>query len=149
VEFRRLLIFAQKLKSNMEFFQQFRRYRPPHLVQPGDRLLLAVSGGLDSCVMLDLFCRLRNEWQKQWQWQLAVAHINHQIRGHEADEDEAFAKALAAAAGLPFSQRVEVPVCAGAKAFAGNRGARIALSNARSFPPKLASTRHPHRAHVG
>ncbi len=65
--------------------------------------------------MLDLFCRLRDQWQEQKQWQLhlAVGHVNHQIRGHEADEDEAFVKALAEAAGLPFfSQRVDAPAYA-------------------------------------
>jgi tRNA(Ile)-lysidine synthase len=99
----------------MELLHQFRQHcASQNLVQLHDRLLLAVSGGLDSRVMLDLFCRLRDQWQGQKPWQgqlqLAVAHINHQIRGHEADEDEAFVKALAEAAGLPFfSQRVDVP----------------------------------------
>ncbi len=102
----------------MELLQQFRQHCAGNrLVQPGDRFLLAVSGGLDSRVMLDLFCRLRDRWQAQkpWQWQLhlAVGHVNHQIRGHESDEDEAFVKALAEAAGLPFfSQRVDVPALA-------------------------------------
>lgn len=97
----------------MDLLQKFRQHCVSNrLVRPGDRLLLAVSGGLDSRAMLDLFCRLRDQWQeqKQRQLQLAVAHINHQIRGHEADEDEVFVKALAEAADLPFfSQRVDVP----------------------------------------
>jgi tRNA(Ile)-lysidine synthase len=96
----------------MDLLQQFRQHcAVNHLVQPDDRLLLAVSGGLDSRVMLDLFCRLREQWQKQLQ--LAVAHVNHQIRGHEADADEAFVKTLAETAGLPFfSQRVDAPAFA-------------------------------------
>ncbi len=97
----------------MNLLQQFRQHCINHrLVQPSDRLLLAVSGGLDSRVMLDLFCRWRDQWQmeRQEQLQLAVAHINHQLRGNEADEDETFVKALAQAANLPFfSQRVDVP----------------------------------------
>ncbi|MCI0699448.1 tRNA lysidine(34) synthetase TilS [candidate division KSB1 bacterium] len=97
----------------MDLLQQFRQHCASHrLVQPDDRLLLAVSGGLDSRVMLDLFCRLREQWQvqKQGQLQLAVAHVNHQMRGSESDEDEAFVKALAQAANLPFySQRIDVP----------------------------------------
>lgn len=100
----------------MDLLHQFHRHcTSQNLVQPGDRLLLAVSGGLDSRVMLDLFCRLRDQWQEQKQWllQLAVAHINHQIRGHEGDDDEAFVKVLAEAAGLPFfSQRVDAPAYA-------------------------------------
>jgi tRNA(Ile)-lysidine synthase len=108
----------------MELFQQFRQHCTSNrLVQPGDQLLLAVSGGLDSRVMLDLFCRLRDQWQGQLQ--LAVAHINHQIRSHEADEDEAFVKALAEAAGLPFfSQRVGVPAHAQAQKISLETAAR-------------------------
>jgi len=90
----------------MNLLQQFRQHcAVEQLVQAGDRLLLAVSGGVDSRVLLDLFCELKNEWLLQ----LAVAHVNHQLRGEESDEDEAFVKALAQAAGLPFySERIEV-----------------------------------------
>jgi len=87
----------------MDLFHQFRQHCvAEQLVQPADRLLLAVSGGVDSCVMLDLFCQLRD------QLQLAVAHVNHQLRGSESDEDEAFVKAVAEKSGLTFFlQRVE------------------------------------------
>jgi tRNA(Ile)-lysidine synthase len=106
----------------MDLFRQFRQHCiSQHLVQPGDRLLLAVSGGLDSRVMLDLFCQLRKEWQLQ----LAVGHVNHQLRGAEADEDETFVKALAEASGLPFfSQRIEVPTYALAKKLSLETAAR-------------------------
>jgi tRNA(Ile)-lysidine synthase len=97
----------------MDLLEQFRQHCTDYrLVQPQDRLLLAVSGGLDSRVMLELFCRLCDQWQveRQRQLQLAVAHVNHQLRGSESDDDEAFVKALAQAANLPFySQRVDVP----------------------------------------
>jgi len=55
--------------------------------------------------MLDLFQQLRDEWPLQ----LAVAHVNHQLRGGESDEDETFVKGVAQKAGLPFfSKHVEV-----------------------------------------
>jgi tRNA(Ile)-lysidine synthase len=101
----------------MNLLQQFRQHCiAEQLVQPGDRLLLAVSGGVDSRVMLDLFCELKNDpdftfinSKGKSGLQLAVGHVNHQLRGEESDEDEAFVKALAQAAGLPFySARVEV-----------------------------------------
>ncbi|SFH81373.1 tRNA lysidine(34) synthetase TilS [Pisciglobus halotolerans] len=41
-----------------------------------DRLLLAVSGGVDSMVLLDLMCRLPEE-EKPW---IGVVHVNHQLR---------------------------------------------------------------------
>jgi len=94
----------------MDFLHQFHQHcAAEQLVQPADRLLLAVSGGMDSGVMLDLFCQLR----EQLPLQLAVAHVNHQLRGGESDDDENFVKALAREADLPFySQRVEVAACA-------------------------------------
>lgn len=73
--------------------------------QPGDRLLLAVSGGMDSTVMLDLFCRTKDRLQVI----LEVFHLNHGLRGAESDGDEAFVKALCAKAGIPcHADRVDV-----------------------------------------
>ncbi|MDZ7363870.1 MAG: tRNA lysidine(34) synthetase TilS [candidate division KSB1 bacterium] len=106
----------------MDLFQQFRQHcAAEKLVQPGDRLLLAVSGGMDSCVMLDLFWHLKDEWQLQ----LAVGHVNHQLRGEESDEDEAFVKTLAQQAGLSFySERVEVATHAQTNQFSLEAAAR-------------------------
>jgi len=89
----------------MELLQKFRRHcAAQRLLKPQDRLLLAVSGGVDSCVLLDLFERIKNEWSLQ----LAVGHVNHQLRGNESNEDEAFVKALAEKLGIPFwVERVE------------------------------------------
>lgn len=44
------------------------------------KLLLAVSGGIDSMVLLDLFYKLR--------FDICVAHCNFQLRGKESDGDE-------------------------------------------------------------
>jgi len=54
-----------------------------HLCTPADRLLLAVSGGMDSMVMLHLF-------QAAGFPHLAVAHANFGLRGEASDEDERF-----------------------------------------------------------
>lgn len=54
------------------------------LVKPQDRLLLAVSGGLDSMVLLELSRFLPNA--------IAVAHVNFQLRGEESDADADFVK---------------------------------------------------------
>lgn len=51
------------------------------LVEEGDKVLLAVSGGVDSMAMLDLFVRGGIN--------VGVAHCNFCLRGPEADEDEA------------------------------------------------------------
>ena len=68
--------------------------RKEKLFQPGDRLLLTVSGGLDSMVMMDIFSRLSNE--------AAVAHCNFRLRGEESDADEKWVRQKAGEYGLPI-----------------------------------------------
>jgi tRNA(Ile)-lysidine synthase len=52
------------------------------LLNEHDRLLLGVSGGVDSMVLLHLF--------QQLPYTFTVAHVNFGLRGVESDEDEAF-----------------------------------------------------------
>ncbi|HOS43292.1 MAG TPA: tRNA lysidine(34) synthetase TilS, partial [Armatimonadota bacterium] len=76
------------------------------LWEHGARLLLAVSGGVDSAVMLHL---LATEVAPAMGVRLAVAHVNHRLRA-DAAEDAAFVSARAASYGLPFLLRaVDVP----------------------------------------
>jgi tRNA(Ile)-lysidine synthase len=64
-------------------------------LQPAaDRLLLAVSGGLDSMVMLHLFATCG--------FSVGVAHVNFQLRGAESDEDEEFVKTWCEEHNIPF-----------------------------------------------
>lgn len=74
------------------------------LVAPQQSILLAVSGGNDSMVLLDLFARFR----EQWKLRLSVIHVNHQLRGEESMEDERFVRRTASEYGLPLlCERVE------------------------------------------
>jgi tRNA(Ile)-lysidine synthase len=74
------------------------------LVAPQQSILLAVSGGIDSIALLDLFAR----FGEQWKLELSVIHVNHQLRGEESTEDERFVRNAAAKYGLPFfCERVE------------------------------------------
>lgn len=65
-----------------------------NLCTPEDRILLAVSGGIDSMVMLHLFRNLGVSF--------GVAHCNFQLRGKESDEDEIFVRTSVEMMGVPF-----------------------------------------------
>lgn len=80
-------------------FEKF--IRTESLLMPESTLILAVSGGMDSMVMLDLFSGLRESWQ----WKLHVAHVNHGLRDEESDGDEDFVRLAASNLGLPFSSK--------------------------------------------
>lgn len=60
----------------------------------GQTFLLAVSGGIDSVCMVDLF--------KKAGLKFAIAHCNFGLRGDESEEDEEFCKNLAATMGVGF-----------------------------------------------
>jgi tRNA(Ile)-lysidine synthase len=71
------------------------KFRPP---KPGRKILVAVSGGLDSMVLLHMLQKLSADHR----WNLTVAHFNHCLRGRASDADEAFVRKTAAAIKLPF-----------------------------------------------
>lgn len=69
------------------------------LAEPGQTLVVAVSGGADSCCLLHALHRLRAELGLR----LHVAHLDHQLRGAESEADAAYVDALAAELGLPVT----------------------------------------------
>lgn len=70
------------------------------MLPAASRVGVAVSGGADSIVLLEIL--------KRFPVKLTVLHVNHGLRGAESDGDERFVNGLAAAAGLPFvSARLE------------------------------------------
>ena len=75
--------------------------RKQRLIQPGDRVAVAVSGGADSVALLCLLLELRSELGIV----LSVVHVNHKLRGKESDEDEAFVSDLARQNGLELHSR--------------------------------------------
>lgn len=62
--------------------------RQRQLLQRGDRLLVAVSGGQDSLCLLQLL----QDLQPKWQWQLGVVHCDHRWRADSADNAAAVAQ---------------------------------------------------------
>ena len=64
------------------------------LFQTEEKILLAVSGGMDSIVMAALFHKCK--------FNFAIAHCNFSLRGEESDEDELFVQKLAKKYKVPF-----------------------------------------------
>ena len=68
-----------------------RRY---DMLRPGERVLVALSGGADSVSLLLVLQALGYE--------VRAFHLNHCLRGAESDRDEAFCRALCAERGVPL-----------------------------------------------
>jgi len=76
------------------------------LLRHGDHVLAAVSGGADSVALLCALYHLADDMRLS----LSVAHLNHCIRGDEADLDEASVEGLAAGFELEYyGEQVDVP----------------------------------------
>jgi tRNA(Ile)-lysidine synthase len=75
------------------------------MVTPGDKILVAVSGGADSISLLYLL----QEMQEEFRFELAIAHMDHMARGEESAEDARFVEALGRKLGLAtFVEKVNV-----------------------------------------
>src|ERR1700722_2932841 len=80
-----------------------------HLPEPRAKILVAVSGGLDSMVLLHVLKML----SKACHWRLTVAHFNHCLRGRASNADEAYVRKTAATMKLAFiAGRADVKIFA-------------------------------------
>ncbi|HTX17557.1 MAG TPA: tRNA lysidine(34) synthetase TilS [Bacteroidota bacterium] len=87
----------RKSEQSSSLYSSFKRFvQSAGLLRRGIRVLAGVSGGVDSVVMLDLLSQLSREWE----FDLAVLHVNHQLRGIESDGDERFVTRLSGRYGL-------------------------------------------------
>lgn len=115
------------LNKVADFIQRF------HMIEPGDRLVAAVSGGADSVALLFSLYLLRDKLA----FTLEAAHFNHHLRGEESDRDEAFVRALC--------DRYDIPLhLGGGRVQAGEKGLEAAARDARyaflrSLPGKIAT----------
>ncbi len=69
-----------------------------NLLSANDAVLIAVSGGADSVCLFDVLFSLKDELNLK----LYVAHLNHLLRGDEANRDEEFVRSICEKKGVPF-----------------------------------------------
>ena len=94
--------------------------RQQNMVQPGDTVICAVSGGADSVAMLFAFYLLKDKLEIH----LEAAHFNHHLRGAESDADEAFVSS--------FCDRYDIPLhIGGSRVVAGKKGLEAAARDER------------------
>jgi len=82
-------VLLGQIRSNILDRQLFKR---------GERILVAVSGGVDSIVLLHALNFLAPEMS----WNLTVAHLNHLLRGRSSTGDARFVEAFTRRLGLRF-----------------------------------------------
>lgn len=77
-----------------------------NMLEKGDTVVVGLSGGADSVCLLNVLCELREELSLK----LRAAHINHKIRGEEADRDESFCVKLCEELGVELSvKHADIP----------------------------------------
>ena len=75
------------------------------LIEKGDKILVALSGGPDSVCMLHLLNSIKDIFNIE----LFAAHVNHMLREEESNKDEAYANELCESLGIKiFSTRINI-----------------------------------------
>lgn len=65
---------------------------------PGEKVLVALSGGPDSVFLLHFLNKFKNKFKIE----IGVVHINHRLRGNDSERDELFCKAICDELSVPF-----------------------------------------------
>ncbi len=68
------------------------------LIERNDKILVGFSGGADSVFLLSFL----KKYQKKFNLSLVAVHLNHSLRGKEADEDEFFCSKFCAELNVPL-----------------------------------------------
>src|SRR3990170_5251250 len=71
------------------------------MLNSGDTVVIGVSGGVDSVILLHILVKLSEEYKLA----IIAAHLNHGLRGKESDRDEAFVRKLAKKLGVKFTSK--------------------------------------------
>lgn len=98
--------------------ETIKKYR---MLSPGDRVLVAVSGGPDSVCLLSVLQALAKEFDLA----LQVAHLDHMFRGKESADEALFVANLAKKLGIPATlEQIDVPAFCRERGLSSQEGAR-------------------------
>lgn len=67
-------------------------------IKPGYKILVAVSGGMDSVLLLYLL----NKYSQELGINIEAAHVNHMLRGKDSDKDQEYVRELCDKWSIPF-----------------------------------------------
>lgn len=130
------------MKSPLVFEKFVRAVKTHTLLDRGDRVVVAVSGGADSVALLNLLLAV----QAQFELDLIVAHLNHNLRGKSSDEDEEFVRILAHRLGTRFiCEKIPAEDVTARKESLEN----WARERRYAFLSKTARTVHAHKVALG
>lgn len=91
------------------------------LLNRGDRVVVAVSGGPDSVCLLAVLTELARDWSLS----LHVCHLDHMFRGMESAGEASFVSHLAKSLGLPATvEKIDVPAFCRERGLSPQAGAR-------------------------
>lgn len=91
-----MLIMIDKILKNISDY---------NLIEKGDSILVGFSGGMDSTALLYSLLEIRDDFDLT----ISICHLNHGVRGKEADRDEEFSRNTAKNLGLYFkSERADM-----------------------------------------
>lgn len=92
--------------EHMNFISKIEEFSAKNaLFEEGDSILVCLSGGADSVCLLRVALELRGELGLT----IRAAHVNHMLRGADADADEAFCRGLCLSLGVElFVERIDV-----------------------------------------
>ena len=77
-----------------------------NLIEKNDKILIALSGGPDSICLLDIMIKLKDEYNLT----LYAAHLNHRIRGIDAQEDSLFCQKICKKNNVTFFvKNIDIP----------------------------------------
>lgn len=118
------MIYDDKIKESIikEFFDT-------NIIKKNDNLIIALSGGMDSMCLMDVFLKLQSELQ----FNLYALHVHHGIRGIEADRDQKFVTKYCRDTGIKlYLRKVDAVSFSKKNSLSLEEGARILRYNAFS-----------------